>query len=300
MTKTESLDPDDARALADAVARAEYHAAQLLRAYAWLLVLTTPGREPRPAPGLLSDRALESRAAEAAKEAAERRKSPRVGVGALATTAAPAAVVMLDAQAAVVRAVGRVTRRVGRHIPPTHRLPARRRARPSDVVDAIHWLAGGDPAWAVSPAGEVLRQGVLSELQSLRVAERVVEDLRDAADAARSAAAITPDRVVPYPGGPCPACGRRSLQIDATLSNPRWWWVECISEACVCTGPGCPCGRLPFSTDRGRHSWRGAQLQRLDAAIAARRRRSPVRSTVRGHGGWPDRHTPPEAARVLV
>lgn len=289
MTRTTDLPPDEALALADAVARAEYHAGQLLRAYAWLRVLATPGREPRPAPRLLSDRARDARAAQEAAEAKDRRRSPRVGVGALATTAAPASLVMLDAQAAVVRTVGRLTRKVGRHVPAQHRLPARRRARPSDVVDALYWLAGGDPGWAVSPAGEVVRQGVLAEVRSERVVEQVVEDLRDAADAARSAAAITPDRVVPYPGGPCPACGRRSLQIDATLSNPRWWWVECISEACVCSGPGCPCGRLPFSTDRGRHSWRGAQLQRLDAAIAARRRRAPVRSTVRGHGGWPER-----------
>src|SRR5690606_4337615 len=140
--------------------------------------------------------ALAARAREAQAEAIERSTAPRIGAGALPTTPAPVVLSMLDAQTAVIRALRRITADVAQHVP--RRTPGSRfrwpaRPRPSDVIDALDWLAGGDPAWMVSSTGVVVRRGAVAELRSVQVANRVAERLRATAESARSAARITPD-----------------------------------------------------------------------------------------------------------
>lgn len=96
------------------------------------------------------------------------------------------------------------------------------------------------------------------------------------------------EAIAPYPNQPCPACRRRSLQIDATLPAERYWTVRCISAACRCTGPGCPCDQPVRIEGRG-HVWAYADLPRLALAQQRIRLTHPVRSAATGHGGWPNR-----------
>lgn len=91
----------------------------------------------------------------------------------------------------------------------------------------------------------------------------------------------------------CPACHRRSLYAElhdgATRDQDRSY-VICSRPACRCAGaPSCTCG-LRVRYRGARHVWRRGEWEDYRRQHPpARRTRPQVRSTTRGHGGWPDR-----------
>lgn len=271
-----------------AVFDAAGHAARLVRAVGWLTVLTVPGREPRPSARLLSDKQLAQLQEQARAEQVERAAS------AMPASPAPARLDAIAATVEAVRVVGRIVRTVAAAAP--HRFGTR--VRLSNLVHALDYVAGGGdpaPSWAVDRTGAAYRRCSLVEVRDQDLVAKVVRQLAAAADTAASTAGIRTDRVLPYPGGSCPACRRRSLRIDATLANERYWTVTCISEACRCTGIGCEC-RQGVRVEGRHHAWSYGELDGpngLHRAIAAAHRRDPVRSGVAGHGGWSDRRVLP-------
>jgi hypothetical protein len=285
--------PDDVE-LADARYSAARHAARIVRAFGWAAVLTEPGREPRPAAPLLTDAQRERIAEEAAAEAADRKENLRAGVTALGPSPSPLRPEMLIVRAQVLRTTARLVKRIERASGRTYAGP---RLTDRDVVYALDFVAGdgGPPCWAGRPGGPPYRRGVLGEISALTTVEDVGEQLGELADEAGTAVGITTDRIAPYPRQPCPACGRRTLQTDATLANPKYWTVVCISEACRCTGTGCPC-RRSVRWDGGRHAWSYGELtgpHGLDRAQAAQRAGHRVGSAAVGHGGWQERRGEP-------
>ncbi|HEX8345042.1 MAG TPA: hypothetical protein VF657_09895 [Actinoplanes sp.] len=266
-----------------AVADAARHAARLLRAVGWLAILTVPGTEPRPAPRLLSDEQLAQMQDLARAESAERAAS------AMPASSAPARLDAIAARDAAVRSTGRIVRTVARAAP--HRFGTA--VTLLNLRHALDYIAGGgDPApgWAASATGETYRRCALAELPDTAVAEHVARRLGEAADAASAAAGIRTERVMPFPGGACPACRRRSLQVDATLADERYWTVTCISDACRCAGPGCGCGQGVRIEGR-RHAWPHSEFDGPDGLRRAitLSRRHPIRSAAAGHGGWAER-----------
>lgn len=271
----------------DALDTAARHAHRLVRAYGWLHVLTTPGRDPRPAPPLLTDSQHRAAATRAAAEAVDRVATLRAGMSAAPAGAVPLRLGMVATRAATVRAVADLAARLVVAGVPPFGDPVTERNLPY-VVD---WIAGdgGPRSWAAPAAGPAYRRGVLADdVVNARLVDLVATALRGAAERARQAAGIVEDAIAPYPNQPCPACRRRSLQIDATLPAERYWTVRCISAACRCTGLGCPCDQPVRIEGRG-HVWTYADLPRLALAQQRIRLAHPVRSAATGHGGWASR-----------
>ncbi|MFG3418731.1 hypothetical protein [Micromonospora sp. NPDC048063] len=271
----------------DALDSAARHAARLLHAFGWLRVLVEPGREPRPAPPLLTDTARHWLGIQSAAEAADRVANLRAGLSAAPTGQVPIRLEMLTAQHHALTVVDQLVDRV-------ERAGARARlgvpATGRNIVRVLDWLAGdgGPPCWAVTTGGVAYRRGALADVADLRVLDHVAHRLQEVADRARMAIGMTEERTAPYPHQPCPACRRRSLEIDATLRNERYWTVGCTSAACRCTGPGCPCLQRHAIEGRG-HVWTYAELPTLHVAQQRHRLSHPVRSAAVGHGGWSSR-----------
>lgn len=285
--------------LEDACADAAEVVERLRHGLGWARVLMVPGREPRPAPPVLPDHVRERLAAQSRVEWAERedaRRDPAAGLGVGTTvpapgggaaSAAPVAVALLDVQELVARVVRQLVLEVEAAGDGRVRFGSRI-GTVVEVVDALDWLAGSPaPVWAVTPAGVVRRWCVLGDVGKPRLAGDVAAALGRLAERVRAAVGILTDRVLPWPGGRCPACRLRTLEIDVTLRDPQWWTVRCISEACRCTGVGCPCRRRLRYEGRP-HAWSGAELdgpyglrRAIEAAAASRR---PVRSGMEGRG----------------
>ena len=278
-------DPTAERRRAEAIDTAGRHADRMVTAYGWLLVLTEPGREPRAAPRLLSDTQRAESARQAAAEAADRRANLRAGLTAGPASGAPLQLGMVHARTRAVGAVAHLVGEVDARLPPQHRFGP---VTAATVPAALDWLAGPGPArWATSTAGVTRRRGVLVDVD-VPLVVRAGDRLARAADEARAAAGIVTDRVAPYPVQPCPACRRRSLEIDATLRNERYWTVRCISASCVCLGSICGCRRRGTILGR-QHAWSWGELPMLAWAQDQHRRSYPVRSATVGHGGWAER-----------
>lgn len=267
---------------------------ELIReAYGWLRVLTSGTSERRAAP-LLTDQQLASAAAEARVERAER------AAGALPPSPAPLSVGMVDAQIRVGRMVqgmvGQVAEALGQ---PS---PGCREQDPASVVDALGWMVDTVPLQSgrPSPVIAVDRAGVGYRLGALELLHRVSADFvdllllgaRDVADDARRAAGMVEQHTIPFPGGRCPACHGRALELDMTLRDERWWVVRCVSQRCVCTGDGCGCGASVVYEGR-RHAWARGEFDRLQRAILLRGRQRPsVRAGAAGRGGsWTPGYT---------
>lgn len=278
--------PRDPLARQDALDSAARHAARLTRAYGWLLVLAEPGREPRPAPPLLTDEQRHLAAVRSRAEATDRAGNLRSGLSAGAASPAPVRLDMLTARADAVRVIAELAARVT----VAGAMPFGEPVAERNLVHAVDWLAGdsGPSCWAAPAAGPAYRRGVLVDVADMRVVDQVARGLRSTADRARTAAGIVEEAVAPYAVQPCPACGRRSLQIDATLPQERYWTVRCISAGCRCAGPGCSCLQRPAMEDRP-HAWTYAELHLLELAQQRRRISHPVRSGAVGHGGWSSR-----------
>jgi hypothetical protein len=271
---TEPLTPDqEYRDLIDDTIRA---AARLARAVGWLLVLAEPGREPRPSTRPANEDQVEVRTAAWYREQAEQARARRLGLAGSdrpwgGPSAAPARVALLDGYAEVYEAVSTALDATGLvdTVPPWTPVGSRR------VVEGIDWLAGPGEAWVVDRTGRARRRCVVAELPAHRV-DRVRGLLERAAERAEAAAGIERQLTVPWPGGArCPACGRRSLEVDVTVPQHRWWVVRCTARACRCSGPGCGCGQRVRYEGRA-HAWPASEWE-----ILADRLRVPGRPEVR-------------------
>jgi hypothetical protein len=268
------------RDVQDARDEAARQAARLRRALGWLAVLAEPGREAAPPPPLLTDEQRRLAAVQARQERADRVATLAAGGSALAPSPAPLRVAVLDAQITAGRVVARVTELAATTIP----APTVRPHVPADVVAGLDWLAGPGPVGVAAGAGVVVCRGVVWELEDQGLLVELGRRLAAGAARARAAAGIGADRVVPFPGGRCPVCRSRSLELDRTLPGERWWVVRCISASCRCQGPGCACGQRVRYAGR-RHVWTFGEFAELEARIAAAR--GPrVSSGRRGRGAW--------------
>lgn len=273
--------------------------ARVQQAWAWLGLLVEPGRESRSMP-LLTD-AQRTRIAEAVTaERADRTARARPGMpgwmrsrgssDALASTSAPARLGIVAARAAVHQLVIDAARAAAAALDSVY---IGQRADDAAVDDALAWLAGGQPVWVaseISILGRHLPPEILDQLTTDALAE-VARLLARADQTARAAAGVEDDTCMPFPH-PCPACGRRSLQLNVPGADRRTWTVQCVREACLCTGEGCRC-RHAVRYPRRRHFWAYGELDGVwglwNAIAAARTPPRPVRSATTGHGGWSER-----------
>jgi len=302
--------------------------ADLREAWSWLGDLIEPGRDSAPIPVLTDAQRARQDEAIAAERAERDAWSADVPVGqrqfaapagryALAGSRPGARIGVIDARAAVHGIVLDVARTVAaaegaRYVGD--------RAGLAGVRDALDWLDGGAPCWIATVDGVIWRTppgGVLAQLDDAAVATVVNARLSRANRIAREAAR-SPDGEHHAPvDHRCPACGRRSLELDYGSDEllhrgaederyRRAWTVSCISEACRCAGEGCGC-RQRIRYPGRRHAWAYGELSGpygLWAAVRAadRRRRGPearVRSEVYGHGGWAERRVPRRVGRAV-
>lgn len=285
-TMTDRAVAEDQRLyLIDDTIRAAY---RLTAAIGWLAVLTVPGREPRPSSRPWSEETAERATAQWYRERAEAWRAGRAGLaGSEHPWSGPsAAPLRIQALAAIEATRPRVARAVavaaGHPVLVDGWVPW---LRPGDpvraVVEAIDWLAGPGPGWVVDRAGVVRRRCVVDELPADLV-ERVRADLDRAVGPAEDAAGITDRDLIPFPGGArCPACGRRSLEVDVTVPSERWWVVRCTARGCLCTGAGCGCRQRVRYAGRA-HAWPASEFPDLAARLRAQPGAGRVRS---GHAG---------------
>lgn len=299
--------------------------ASLRKEWAWLEDLVEPGRDSAPLP-LLTDA---QRARQAAAAAAERdewadqsawlprgaRQFAPAAASALAPSPAAARVTVVDARIAVHHLVVDVAHRAANALA-TRWVGGR--AGDAAVVDVLDWLEGPPPCWIATADGTIWRippGGALAELHDVALVVDVDAALQRALAIVRRACRDSVgEHTVPVDHR-CPACGRRSLQLDYVHPDllvdaldgqraRRGWTVNCISEACRCTGEGCGCRQRVRYAGR-RHAWRYGELSGPDGlwtaiAVADRRRRGPdsrVGSGAAGHGGWAERRTAGRAVR---
>lgn len=202
-------------------------------------------------------------------------------LAALAPVPAAASPGILAAQASVRRLVTEVARAVA---------AARGASFVGGSVPAtLDWLDGTDRAlWVASPAGVLTRTppmpGELRVLRDAWAAALARRKLARADEVARAAVGVVEDvlvairepivvdrQVVGYRPAACPACGRRSLQGDATAPDDRGWTVRCVRAECRCTGVGCWCLRK-VRPRGGEHVWsRGEFRGPYSLAEAVRR-----------------------------
>ncbi|MFG2070974.1 hypothetical protein ACGFKZ_29355 [Micromonospora tulbaghiae] len=266
---------------------------QLRQAWAWLVLLTEPGRSTTATRDLVDDERAEELAAQGMADRAYRIWNLKRGLGALAPAPAPARLGIIDAQVAVAGMVGHVVDVLAARL----RIAGGR----GDLVGLLDWLDGTAvaPDWPFA-AGVDGVHGRLCPLDRIHDADQLADvdrQLGRANRAARRAAGVLDDARQPI-ADRCPACRRKSLQLHYDAADvqqvaeglrprhPSLWWVECVSESCRCAGEGCPCGHNR-RTEHRRHVWAYgelAQLWRATAAAAAPRRRIRSTSTGRGWG----------------
>jgi hypothetical protein len=276
--------------------------ADLRAAWGWLAELVEPGRDSAPMP-VLSDDQRARLDQVAAAERADRHAPPvnlppgarqfaPTSAYASPATRAGARVAVVDARATVRGMVVDVAHMVAGCIDASY-------VGGAVVLDALDWIDG-----AIADVRDVdALAAVDAALQrALIIARR----------AARDSAA---DPVAPVDHR-CPACGRRSLELDygsehelvdgaVREQSRRRWTISCISLGCRCVGEGCGCRQRVRYGGR-RHAWAYGELAGpygLWRAIAAadRRRRGPearVGSETAGHGGWSERRVPRRVGRA--
>ncbi|MEU0081381.1 hypothetical protein ABZY58_26065 [Micromonospora tulbaghiae] len=302
--------------------------ADLREAWCWLEDLVEPGRDSAPIP-VLTDlqraRQAEAIAVERAERDAwaadvpvgQRQYAAPSGRYALAGSRPGARLAVIDARAAVHGVVLDVARIVAAAEDARY---VGNRAGLAGVRDALGWLDGGPPCWVGTVDGVIWRTppgGVLDQLHDDGTAGQVLAALARANRIAREAARSPDGEHLAPVDHRCPACGRRSLQLDYRSEDllrrardderyRRSWTVTCISEACVCVGEGCGCRQRVRYGGR-RHAWAYGELSGpfgLWAAVKAAdaRRRGPgtrVASEAFGHGGWSERRAPARVGRAV-
>lgn len=265
-------------------------------AWGWLRLVLAPGPETtahRP----YSDAAAEARSAEAMEAATFRAIALQNKMSALAPAPAPLRIDVLDAQEAVRRIVLQVVADVADYHHEEPSGPGTRRVATVDTALAYLDDARARAVLVVNGDGVCWRMDRISEITAAGVLARVGRDLAAAAELARRASRCTEGTVLQLEHR-CPACGRRSLQLECNGSDQNQWHVACVSASCQCIGTECGC-RQPVREPFRPHVWSRAELggsfglsAAIDAAAARRARRRPrLSSSAGGHGGWPERRT---------
>jgi hypothetical protein len=300
---------------------------QLRIAWSWLAELVEPGRDSAPA-AVLSDEARARLDDLAAAERADRFAPPShlppgarqfapASAYALPATRAGARIGVLDARARVHALV----------VDAAHTVAAQLGAvwvgdRPGDagVLDALDWLDAPPNRWIASTRGVVGWRpdgGVLDQLRDADTVAMVDTALMRALRLARAGARDVEGEHTAPVDGRCPACGRRSLELDfgsvaelhageTSERARRGWTVSCLSESCRCVGEGCRC-RQRVRYEGRRHAWAYGELAGPHGlwramSAASRRRRGPetrVGSEAAGHGGWAERRVPTRVGRAV-
>lgn len=264
--------------------------AELRIVWGWLGDLVEPGRDTVVVPVLTDDQ----RAAAAARARAE--VAERAG-SAMPSTPAGARLQVVDAKVAV---HGQILDAAGTAAAAVGAVYVGLRAGDAGVIDALGWLYGN--------------VGNVGNAQALAGVDRL---LQRAVRIGHTAARVVDGAHTAPVDHRCPACGRRSLQLDyvseqllaAALDRElsrRGWTVACISASCRCSGTGCGC-RQQVRIEHRRHAWGYGELggrHGLWAAIrtADRRRRGPetrVRSESAGNGGWSEHRFPTRVGRAV-
>ncbi|MEV0805744.1 hypothetical protein [Micromonospora sp. NPDC050200] len=280
---------------------ADVHAAveRLRESWTWLGLLVTPGPERRPG------RAVDEQQAEVLEARGRSDRAYRAwnlarGMTALAPSAAAARLDVVDAQAAVHRAVTGLADRVASYRASSY--VGRRTGAVDAVADVLDWLTAGGPGrpWVATAGGEVWRAGVVDELHEHRDAHlltHIHRVLTAAGDTARAAAGVVAEAVQPL-AHRCPACRHRSLQLHHEGRDKSRWTVRCVRRPCLCTGEGCGCLRRDRRPGLA-HVWTRGELDGqhgLATAVAIAQRlteqgspRPRVATTSAGHGGWAER-----------
>lgn len=273
--------------LADLLDQAHTLVDALLLAWGWLWAQVDPGRAAPPPSRAQSDAQAAHLTARGLSDRAYRDWNLARGMSALPPSPAPVRLAVVDAMCAVHGQVIDTTLRLAAAIRWTY--PATRGHTGHQVVAALGWLAGTRrPArpWIVDTTGACWRDPTpIDMLRDHTTATRLVRDLDRAVRTTRQAAGVSGDQVVPVPRR-CPACGRRSLQLDAEPRDRRQWSVRCVSASCRCAGATCPCLARVRYTGRV-HAWAYGELDQLTAAIDTHARQvERITSGQQGHGRW--------------
>lgn len=271
---------------------------ELRQAWAWLALLTEPGRETSSAM-VVDDAQAERLAAQGMAARAYRAWNLRRGMTALPPTPAAARVSVLDARVAVHDLVLEVARTVAAAAGSTY---VGGRHGDDAVVAALDWLEEGwrpDP-WLCGVDGVRWRAGPLDRMRDATLAARVAHGLQRANTVARQAARVAGEDPVQPLEYRCPACRAQSLQLHydvqdlaavaasggrARPRNVSRWYVACVSQRCRCTVQACGCGMRSRIAGR-RHAWSYGELPDLWRAIerAGLLRGQRIGSTAQGRG----------------
>lgn len=270
---------------------------RLRHSWLWLWLQVEPGRATpvtRPA----TDASVEALVARGTSDRAYRHWNLRRGLGALPPSPATARVDVLDVQGAIHTLVLGATRRIAAALHSCYvgTVPDTTRA----VLDALAWLAGANHLpgwWIVDTAGACRRAGALDQVRDRAVLDDTARALRRADQMARAAAGVVGEQVRPIPHR-CPACRRRSLQLDHDAGDARAWVVRCVSRTCRCSGLGCGCLQRVRVPGRA-HAWSRGEISgpyglttavAVADRVAAYARTARPRAGAQGHGGWSTRH----------
>lgn len=269
-------------------------------AWAWLGLLVEPGHATVPSGTAVDDERAERLEAIGHSDRTYRFLNLREGMSALPPSPAPVRVGTVDTQVAVHAYVGVAVRMLANTGSSAHTW-ARADAAMATVPTALDWLVGHDVGLGVDGLDGVwLRQGAVDRVRDAELAAAVDRLLQRADRAARVITGDQDDAPIRPLEHRCPACGRRSLQLEITGRDRSAWLTRCVSERCRCTGPGdqatAACGCLRRApADVGRHHvWRYSDLDGPLGLIAALdrydRQRPDVVAGAVGHGGWQSRN----------
>lgn len=278
------------------ITEAHHQLDRLREAWGWLQLVLAPGPESsahRP----YSDAGAEALSARAMEAATYREIALAHKQSALAPAPAPLRLDVLDAQESVRRMVLEVVADVAQYHREEPAGPGTRRVATVDTALAYLEGARDRAVLVVDPVGVCWRMDRISEIGAEGVLALIGQDLAAAAELARRASRVTEGTVLQLEHR-CPACGRRSLQLECDGADQRQWHVCCVSASCLCKGSECGCLQ-PVREAFQPHVWSRSELGGsfgLSAAIEAasrraRRRRGRLSSSAGGHGGWPERRT---------
>lgn len=265
-------------------------------AWAWLTLLVEPGRE-RTGSVAVDDAQAERLEAMGRSDRAYREHNLRHGLSALPPSPTPVRLAVIDARVAVHDLVTRAVDLLAMTGGDATR--TRAEAATGTVPAALRWIDGAPIAelGATGTGGVWWQVGGLDRVRDAQLAADVDQLLQRAARIAESSAGITGEPTRPLEHR-CPACGRRSLQLEHGSRDRNRWLVRCVSERCTCAGPGSPeqpaCGcRDPQRLPGRRHVWPYAELDGpyglLSALSTAAAEKPGLRRGASGHGGWQSR-----------
>ncbi|NMO52008.1 hypothetical protein HH310_12470 [Actinoplanes sp. TBRC 11911] len=270
---------------------------QIRTAWAWLELLVEPGHATTVARAV-DDGQAERLEALGHADRAYRDWNLRHGMSALPPSPAAVRLGIVDAQVVVHQHVATAVRLLA-GTGSNAKTWTRADVALQSVPTALDWLVGSDIGLGADGGGGVWRrQGAVDRIRDANLAAEVDKLLQRADRVAREATGDDGMQLRPLEHR-CPACGRRSLQLDHESAHRINWLVKCVSQRCVCTGDAtpdreaCGCGKRYRRPGRP-HVWTYAELSDghhglLDVVAAAARDRPGVGRGASGHGGWQTR-----------